>query len=85
MGRDAAISPPSASAKLLGQFDILLLFDSAADGDDDFRLGQIHGLFGFLENLVRLVADELGDVDVDRLDRRAAAPASALSPRNAPF
>ena len=34
-----------------------LLFDSTAYGYDDFCLGQIDSLFGFLENFLRFVAD----------------------------
>ena len=70
MGRDAAISPPSASAKRFGQFDIFLLFDSATDGDNDFRLRKIDGLLGFFERIFRLVAlDAVGDIGVHGFNR----------------
>ena len=86
MGRDAAISPPSASAKLLGEFDVLLLLDAAADGDDDFRLREIDGLLGFLEDLRGLLRmHAVGDLDVYGFDRAAHRPSSAWSPRKAPF
>ena len=39
IGREAASSPPSASAKLLGHFDVLLLLDAAPNRNDDLRPG----------------------------------------------
>ena len=43
--------------QLLGQFDVLLLFDSATHGHDDLGLRQVDGLLGFLEDFLRLVAN----------------------------
>ena len=72
---------------MLGHLDILLLFDAAADRDNDFGLGQVDGLLGFFEHFLRLVAnDAIGNFDAVTVSTGAAlAPASALSPRNAPF
>src|SRR5260370_40281213 len=42
----------------LGQLDVLLLLDAAAHGDNNLGLGKIDGLFGFLERLFRLIADD---------------------------
>ncbi len=42
--------------QLPGEFDVLLLFDSTAHGDDDLRLGKVHRLLGFLKDLKRLHA-----------------------------
>ena len=44
--------------QLFGQFDVFLLLDAAADGNDDFRLRQIHRLLGFFEDFLRLVANQ---------------------------
>ena len=68
------------------RFDILLLFDSAADGDDDLRLRKVDGLLGFFEDFLRLVAnDAVRNFTFTVSTGAALAPASALSPRNAPF
>ena len=73
MGREAASSPPSASASCLRQFDVFLLLDAASDGNDDVCLRQIDGLLGFFEDLLRLIADDaVGDFDVHRFDGRGA-------------
>src|SRR5579859_6258034 len=46
--------------KLFGEINILLLFNSAADGDDDLRLAEVHRLLGFLEPLMRFGANGAG-------------------------
>ncbi len=59
--------------ELLGHLDVFLLFDAAADGDDDFGLREIDGLLGFLEDFLRLVAnDAIGNFDADGFDRSCA-------------
>ena len=56
--------------QLLGDVDVFLFLDAAAHGDNDLGLGQIDGLLGFLEDFLRLVADDaVGDVDCHRFDR----------------
>ena len=54
--------------------------------DNDLRLRKVDGLLGFFEDFLRLVAnDAVGNFYRNRFDRSRARPASALSPRKAPF
>ncbi len=56
--------------KLLREFNVLLFFDPAADGHNDFRLREIHRLLGFFEDFLRLVAnDVVGDLNIHGFDR----------------
>src|SRR5581483_4455423 len=59
--------------KLLGQLNVLLLLDAAADRHDDLRLRKIHRLLGFLEGRLRTRTDgAVRDLQVDCLDRRSS-------------
>src|SRR6516165_8217683 len=63
IGRDAARSPPRASANC----------------HDDLRLREVDGLFGFLEDFLRLVADDaISDVDIHGFDRCRAGSGFGL-------
>src|SRR5450432_84537 len=42
--------------ELLGEVDVFLFLDAAAHGDDDFGLGEVDSLFGFLEPVFRVIA-----------------------------
>ena len=86
IGREAASSAPSAFGELLGDRQMFLPLDAAADRDDALGLRQIDGLLRFLERRLGLLADRGG---VDRTSRPATgagdAPASPASARNAPI
>ena len=60
MGREAAISPPKSFRQLFRHGNIFGRLDAAADGDQNRRLRQVHGLLCFAEKLQRLGANLLG-------------------------
>src|SRR5579872_7221031 len=89
IGRDAARSPPSASANCF-DVNIFLLFDAASDRNDNLRLRQIHRLLRLLEHFLRVVTnDSVGNINIHRLNRSrtssslgfVAAKCSALERR----
>src|SRR5438552_6895514 len=56
--------------KPLGNLDILLFFNSTPDSDDNFSLRKINRLLGFLEDLVRFIAnDVVANLHVDGFHR----------------
>ncbi len=59
MGRDAEISPPKSFRQLFRHGNIFGRLDPASNGNQNGRLRQVHGLFGFAEKLQRLGANLL--------------------------
>ena len=86
IGREAASSAPSAFGELLGQRQLVLLADAAADGDDARGLRQVDRLLRLAERRVGLLPDRRGvDGHRDRATPEpATAPRAALSALNAP-
>ncbi len=71
MGREAAISPPSAVASCCAISMFVLLLDAPADSDDDFGLCQVHRLLRFFERSFGFVAYyPVRHLDTDSFDRR---------------
>src|SRR4029077_12500532 len=65
--------------ELLGQFDVFLLFNAAANGDNNFRLREVDGLLRFFENFLRLIANYVvGDLHVYSFDRSRTGTSFSL-------
>ncbi len=87
MGRDAQISPPRSFGEFFRHGNIFGRLDAAADGNEDGRLRQVHGLLRFAEKLERLGANLLGlQIDGDRSSPALCRWRASLtrSARNAP-
>ena len=81
MGRDAASSPPSASANCLAISIFFCSLMPRPTAHDDFRLRQVDRLLGFLEDFLRLVADDaVGDFNFHGFDRSRACAGFGLVP-----
>src|ERR1035438_5779478 len=71
-GRDLAAQ---RVGQLLGKFDVLLLFDTTADSNNNRRLGKVNCLFGFFERGLGLIAHgTVGHFEIDGFHRRGRVP-----------